>query len=241
MLNRHDLLKAIDHTVLRPESTLADALQACDEAIENHFASVVVLPCWVPHAARRLTGSEVKVGTVVGFPLGASSTRVKAFETQVAVANGAQEVQVVINISALKSGEMTRVRRDLEEMLYASHIAGLTQEAQETLTQFVLETHYLTEHEIQAVSELVREVGGEFLVTSTGYAAGGASTDDVRLIRRTVGANMGVKAVGGIRTAEFALELLNAGATRIGTAWGVQIMQEFLAMMEPQPAGARRS
>lgn len=239
MLSRFDLVKAIDHTVLRPDSTLDDALRACDEAIENHFASVVVLPCWVPHAARRLANSEVKVGTVVGFPLGASSTRVKAFEAQVAVANGAQEVQAVINISALKSGEMTRVRRDLEEVLHASHIAGLTHEAQETLTQFVLETHYLTEREVAAVAELAREIGGEFLVTSTGYASGGATTDDVRLIRSLVGANMGVKAVGGIRTADLAIDLLNAGANRIGTAWGVQIVEEFLATERKEPAAAR--
>lgn len=240
MLNRMELVKAIDHTVLRPDSTLDDVLRACDEAEQYHFASVVVHPYWVPHVERRLADGEVKVGTVVGFPLGAAATRVKVYEMQTAVGMGAQEVQAVINISALKSGEMTRFRRDLEEILYASHITGLTQEAQETLTQFVLETVYLTEREVVLVSELVREIGGEFVVTSTGYAPGGATSDDLRLIRRTVGANLGVKAVGGIRSLGVAEDLLNSGANRIGTSSSVHIVEEFLAREEKVPVGSRR-
>jgi len=229
MLNRADLVKAIDHTVLRPDSTLDDVLRACDEAERYHFASVVVLPCWVFQTAQRLGGGEVKVGTVVGFPLGADPTRVKVTAVESAVAMGAQEIEAVINISALKSGDMTRFRRDLEDVLNASHLHGITREAQETLTKFVLETSYLNGHEVAVVSELVREIGGEFLVTSTGYAPGGANTDNVRLIRRSVGATMGVKAVGGIRTLRSATALLNAGANRIGTSAGVHIVEEFVA------------
>lgn len=240
MLNRTDLVKAIDHTVLRPDATLDDVLRACDEAEQYHFASVVVHPYWVPHVERRLANSEVKVGTVVGFPLGATTTRVKVYEMRTVVAMGAQEVQAVINISALKSGDMTRFRRDIEEVLFASHLTGLTQEAQTTLTQFVLETAYLTEREIVLVCELVREIGGEFVVTSTGYAPGGASTNDLRLIRQAIGANMGVKAVGGIRTLDFAFDLLNAGANRIGLSASVPIVEEFIAREEKVPVGSRR-
>ena len=144
------------YTVLRPEATLDDVLRACDEAEQYHFASVVVHPYWVPHVERRLANSEVKVGTVVGFPLGATATRVKVYEMRTVVAMGAQEVQAVINISALKSGDMTRFRRDLEEVLYASHLTGLTQEAQTTLTQFV--GRHLTERR-WCRPELVREIG----------------------------------------------------------------------------------
>lgn len=229
----------IAHTILRPDSTLDDVLKACDEAVEQHYASVVVWPCWAVHAARRLSGSEVKVGTVVGFPFGANTTRVKAFETESAIASGAQELDVVINISAVKSGDGTRARRDLEEILEAAHVFGLMEDGQTTMVGFVLETYYLSDRETMVVSELVREIGGEFLVTSTGYAAAGASAAGVRLIRRAVGANIGVKAVGGIRTAKFALELLNSGANRIGTASSLRILEEFTAMGAKESVGSR--
>lgn len=239
MWTRSELAKMIDHTVLRPDATLDDVLRTCDEAEAYHFASVVVLPCWVPSAARRLGRGEVKVGTVIGFPLGANSTRVKVYEAQNAIAGGAQEIEAVINISALKSGAYTQVRRDMEALLNAAHMTGAVQQSQDTLTRFVLESHYLTEQELVAVAELLREMGAEFLVTATGFAPGGADTDLVRLLRRTVGATMGIKAVGGIHGGAQALDLLNSGANRIGTAAGIQILAEA-APTEAEAAGTRR-
>jgi len=210
-----ELNRLIDHTLLKPEATLAMIDRLCAEAREYQFASVCVNPFWIKRCAEQLAGTQVKVCTVIGFPLGATSTAAKAAEARDAVANGAQELDMVLNIGALKSGDLESVKAD---------IAAVKQASGGALVKVILETGLLTEEEKVAACRLGVEAGADFVKTSTGFGPGGATVEDVALMRRIVGDKLGVKASGGVRDRETALAMVKAGATRIGTSSGVAIV-----------------
>jgi deoxyribose-phosphate aldolase len=212
-----DLAKYIDHTLLKPDATLEEIDVLCDEAMENGFASVCINPYWVKRSADKLRGSDVKVCTVIGFPLGAATSDVKAAETRKALRDGAREVDMVINVGALKSGQHDVVLKDIERVVDAAHETG-------ALTKVILETALLTDEEKVIASSLAKRARADFVKTSTGFSGGGATIYDVALMRETVGPDMGVKASGGVRTLEDAEDMIAAGATRIGASAGVQII-----------------
>ena len=214
-----ELAKFIDHTALKPETDADEIDQLCDEAEEFGFASVCVNPTWVSRCARNLRGSSVKVCTVIGFPLGASTPQIKAMEARQALRDGAREVDMVINIGALKSGDFELVRRDIEKVVDSAHEAG-------AIVKVILETVLLTDEEKVMASALAKTAKADFVKTSTGFGGGGATVFDVALMRETVGPDMGVKASGGVRTAEDVHDMIAAGATRIGASAGVQILSE---------------
>lgn len=207
----------IDHTLLKPESTESQVVQLCKEAAEYNFASVCVNPTWVEKAAIELTNSKVKVCTVIGFPLGASTPETKAFETTDAITKGAGEIDMVINIGALKSGNTDHVKKDIEAVVNAAK--------GKAIVKVILETCLLTEEEKVTASQLSKEAGADFVKTSTGFSTGGATVEDVKLMRQTVGPDMGVKASGAVRSLEDVEAMIKAGATRIGASSGVKIMQ----------------
>jgi deoxyribose-phosphate aldolase len=213
-----DLAKTIDHTLLKPDATQDQIAQLCYEARKYGFASVCVNPTWVELCAQLLKGSAVKVCTVIGFPLGASAPEVKAFETQTALRQGAGEIDMVINIGALKARDLELVARDIRGVVAAAHAQG-------ALVKVIIEAVLLTDEEKTIACLLSKEAGADFVKTSTGFASGGATVHDVELMRRTVGPEMGVKAAGGVRTYEDAEKMLQAGATRIGASAGVKIIQ----------------
>lgn len=212
-----DLAKYIDHTLLKAEATASQIDVLCDEAMEFHFASVCINPTWVKRAAQRLRGSGVPVCTVIGFPLGATTPQIKAMETRRALRDGAREVDMVINIGALKSGDHDLVLEDIEKVVDAAHEAG-------AICKVIIEAGLLTDEEKVVASSLAKRGKADFVKTSTGFLAGGATVYDVALMRETVGPEMGVKASGGVRTAEEAEDMIAAGATRIGASAGVQIV-----------------
>ena len=212
-----DLAKYIDHTVLRPDVTGDEIDVLCTEAMDNGFASVCINPYWVKRSADNLRGSDVKVCTVIGFPLGAMTSDVKAAETRKALRDGAREVDMVINVGALKSGQHDVVLKDIERVVDAAHEVG-------ALTKVILETALLTDEEKVIASSLAKRARADFVKTSTGFGGGGATVYDVALMRETVGPEMGVKASGGVRTLEDAEDMIAAGATRIGASAGVQIV-----------------
>ena len=207
----------IDHTLLKPEATTAQVLQLCREAKDNCFASVCINPTYVALCARELAGSPVRVCTVVGFPLGAHLPEVKAYETRRAVQDGAREIDMVVNIGALKSREHDLVRRDIAAVIEAA--------GPDALVKVILEMTLLTLEEKVAGCLLSKAAGADFVKTSTGFAAGGATVEDVRLMRLVVGPEMGVKAAGGIRSREDAQAMIAAGATRLGTSASVKIVK----------------
>jgi deoxyribose-phosphate aldolase len=212
-----NLARFIDHTLLRPTATAADIDRLCDEAVEHRFAAVCINPCWVARAARRLRGSAVTVASVVGFPLGASSPEIKAMEARRALREGAREIDMVINIGALKSGDHELVRRD---------IAGVSDACREVgaRNKVIIEAAYLTDEEKVVACRLAQAARAHFVKTSTGFGPGGATVLDVALMREVVGEKMGVKAAGGIHTAAEVREMITAGATRIGASAGVRIV-----------------
>ncbi|HFR3537603.1 MULTISPECIES: deoxyribose-phosphate aldolase [Streptococcus] len=210
------LNKYIDHTILKPETTKEQVAQILAEAKEYDFASVCVNPTWVAYAAQELKDSDVKVCTVIGFPLGANTPAVKAFETKDAIENGADEIDMVINIGALKSKNDELVLEDIQAVVAASG---------DKLVKVIIETCLLTEEEKVKACQLSKEAGADFVKTSTGFSTGGATVEDVALMRKTVGPDMGVKASGGARSYEDAIAFIEAGATRIGASSGVAIMK----------------
>ena len=212
-----DLAKFIDHTALKPETTAADIDVLCREAEQYRFASVCVNPVWVKRASENLRGSEVKVCSVVGFPLGASTSEIKAMEARRAIRDGAREVDMVINIGALKSGDLATVSTDIEKVVDSAHEAGV-------IVKVILETALLTDEEKVIASSLAKKAKADFVKTSTGFNGGGATVYDVALMRETVGPDMGVKASGGVRTASDVEDMIAAGASRIGASAGVQIV-----------------
>ncbi|HFU4001318.1 TPA: deoxyribose-phosphate aldolase [Streptococcus suis] len=210
------LNKYIDHTVLKPETTKEQVAKVLEEAKEYDFASVCINPTWVSFAAEGLKGTDVKVCTVIGFPLGANTPAVKAFETKDAIANGADEIDMVINIGALKDKNYDLVLEDIKAVVDASG---------DKLVKVIIETCLLTDEEKVKACELSKQAGADFVKTSTGFSTGGATVEDVALMRKTVGSEMGVKASGGARSYEDAIAFIEAGATRIGASSGVAIMK----------------
>jgi deoxyribose-phosphate aldolase len=224
----------IDHTLLKPDVTSDKIAQLCFEARKYHFASVCVNPTHVKLCADLLRGSDVKVCTVIGFPLGATSAEVKAFETQNALDNGATEIDMVLNIGALKAGENELVAKDIRGVVQTSHKAG-------ALTKVIIETALLSDEEKVVACLLAKEAGADYVKTSTGFSGGGATVHDIELMRRTVGPTIGVKASGGIHTHEEAEALVAAGATRIGASAGVKIIQADAAPTKPaEPAATSK-
>jgi deoxyribose-phosphate aldolase len=212
-----DLARYIDHTLLRPDAVVGDIDKLCAEAAEFRFAAVCVNPTWVRRAADDLSDSDVGVASVVGFPFGATPTEIKVFEARRAIRDGAREIDMVINIGALKSGMAAQVREDIARVADACHEAG-------ALCKVIIETGLLTDEEKVIACRLAQQAKADFVKTSTGYAKGGATVFDVALMRETVGPRMGVKAAGGIRTLEDVEEMIAAGATRIGASAGVKIV-----------------
>ncbi len=211
------LAKMIDHTLLRADATQSEINQLTEEAKQYQFASVCVNPGWVSYAAEQLQGSGVDICTVIGFPLGASTSETKAFETTDAMAKGATEVDMVINISALKDGKDDYVEQDIRAVVEAA--------AGKALVKVIIETCLLTDEEKVRACQAAVRAGADFVKTSTGFSTGGATPEDIALMRRTVGPDMGVKASGGVRSLEDMQKMIEAGATRIGASSGVKIMQ----------------
>ena len=227
-----NLAKMIDHTLLKPDATQQEIAQLCFEARKYGFASVCVNPTWVSLCAQLLQGSQVKVCTVIGFPLGATSSETKAFETETAIKQGATEIDMVINIGALKARDLETVAKDIRGVVNVAHAHGI-------LVKVIIETALLSDEEKTIASLISKEAGADFVKTSTGFAGGGATIHDVELMRKTVGPQMGVKASGGVRTYEDAASMIKAGATRIGASAGVKIIQGPSG--QPSPANGAGS
>lgn len=211
-----DLAKYIDHTQLKPDTKKEKIAQIVKEASENGFVSVCVNPYWVPFCYENLKNTEVKVCTVIGFPLGATSTETKVFETKQAIKDGATEVDMVINVGELKSNNDEVVKNDIKAVVNAAE--------GNVLTKVIIETSLLTDDEKVRACKLAKQVGADFVKTSTGFSGGGASVHDIKLMRETVGSEMGVKASGGVRDLESTKAMIDAGATRIGASAGVDII-----------------
>ena len=212
----------IDHTILKPEATRDDVVKICREARQYGFASVCVNPYWVPLVRAELAGSAVKVCTVVGFPLGATSTEAKVAETAVAVRVGATEIDMVINIGALRSGDRDAVRQDIRQVVRTAHEAG-------AIVKVILETALLDDAQKAAACTLAKQAGADFVKTSTGFSTSGATAHDVALMREAVGPEMGIKAAGGIRTLSDLRAMTAAGATRIGASASIKIVEATAA------------
>jgi deoxyribose-phosphate aldolase len=209
----------IDHTLLKPDASQKDVEQLCREAAEFHFATVCVNPTWVALAATRLRGTGVGVCSVVGFPLGATTADVKQYETRRAIFDGATEIDMVINVGALKSGDLRTVERDIEAVTDACRPCGV-------VSKVIIEAALLTDEEKVTACTLSKAAGADFVKTSTGFGPGGATAADVALMRRVVGAQMGVKAAGGVRDLDGLKAMVAAGASRVGASAGVRIVQE---------------
>ena len=212
-----DLARYIDHTLLKPDATAEDIDLLCDEARDYRFASVCINPTWVKRAAMRLKGTNVVTCTVIGFPFGATPPEIKSMEARRALRDGAREIDMVINIGALKSGDLRLVGDDISKVVDAAHEVG-------AICKVILETALLTDEEKVIASSLAKKAKADFVKTSTGFAGGGATIYDVALMRETVGPDMGVKASGGVRTTEDAEDMIAAGATRIGASAGISIV-----------------
>lgn len=208
--------KLFDHTILKADATRKDVKRVCDEAMAYSFCSVCVNSYYVPYVANLLHGSDVKICSVVGFPLGAMSTRAKALEAKIAVMDGADEIDMVINVGALKDRDYSVVLEDIKAVKEACG---------EHILKVIIETCLLTDDEKVKACELAKEAGADFVKTSTGFSTAGANVEDVRLMRETVGPDMGVKASGGIHDKEFAKELVEAGANRLGTSATIEIVE----------------
>jgi deoxyribose-phosphate aldolase len=219
----------IDHTLLKPEATSADIEKLCREAAEFHFATVCVNPAWVALAASRLRGTGVGVCSVVGFPLGATTADVKHYETRRAIFDGATEIDMVINVGALKSGDLRTVERDIESVVDPCRQCGV-------VSKVIIEAALLSDDEKVAACTLSKGAGADFVKTSTGFGPGGATAADVALMRRVVGADMGIKAAGGVRDLEGLKAMVAAGATRVGASAGVKIVQESRGQKPNAPA-----
>ncbi|MGM0431779.1 MAG: deoxyribose-phosphate aldolase [Spirochaetota bacterium] len=214
-----DIAAYIDHTLLKADATkgLIDTL--CDEAVAYHFYAVCVNTCWVSHCAQKLQGSGVQVAAVVGFPLGAMETESKAFEARQAAKKGANEIDMVVHIGALKGNEIDAFKEDIQAVVAAT--------GAHVVTKVIIETALLTEEEKILACQIAKEAGADFVKTSTGFSSGGASVEDVKLMRNIVGDSMGVKASGGIKDYATAVRMIQAGATRLGTSSGIAIIEGY--------------
>ncbi|MEH7462448.1 deoxyribose-phosphate aldolase [Bacillus thuringiensis] len=211
-----NIAKLIDHTVLKPDTKKEDVIKVLEEAKKYNFASVCINPTWVKLAAEELAGHDVDVCTVIGFPLGANTTETKVFETKDVIAKGATEVDMVINVGALKDGDNEFVEKDIYEVVQAAK--------GKALVKVIIETCLLTDEEKVRACQLAVKAGADFVKTSTGFSTGGATAEDIALMRKTVGENVGVKASGGVRTREDAEKMVKAGASRIGASASVAIV-----------------
>ena len=216
-MNKAQIAKMIDHTILKAEATESEIIKLCKEAIHYDFASVCVNPSMVPVAAKELKGTHVKVCTVIGFPLGATTTEVKVFETKDVIEKGATEVDMVINVGKLKERNLEYVKNDIKAVVEAAK--------GKALTKVIIETCLLTEEEKIIACKLSKEAGSDFVKTSTGFSTGGATVEDIKLMRETVGPEMGVKAAGGVRSKKDALAMIENGATRIGASASISICE----------------
>ncbi|WP_186429964.1 deoxyribose-phosphate aldolase [Clostridium sp. BSD9I1] len=217
-MTKNELARMIDHTVLKADTKEEKIEEICKEALQYNFASVCINPCNIEFAAKLLKGSEVKVCTVIGFPLGANTTATKAFETKDAIEKGASEVDMVINIGKLKDKDYDYVKKDIE---------AVVKEAKgKALTKVIIETCLLTDEEKIMACKLSKEAGADFVKTSTGFSTGGATVSDIKIMREAVGENLGVKASGGVRTYEDSIAIINAGATRIGASASIDIINK---------------
>ncbi|MEY8291142.1 deoxyribose-phosphate aldolase [Carnobacteriaceae bacterium 52-44] len=212
-----NIAQYIDHTILNADATETDVRRICEEAKEYNFKTVCIQPYWVKYAKELLEGTEVGITTVIGFPLGANTTEIKVAEAKQVVAEGASDVDMVINIGALKSEDYDTVLNDIKAVVDA--VDG------QALVKVIIETALLTKAEKVRASELAKQAGADFVKTSTGFSTGGATLEDVRLMRATVGPDMGVKASGGVRTFEDAKAMIEVGATRIGASSGISIVE----------------
>jgi deoxyribose-phosphate aldolase len=228
-LTERDVAKAIDHSLLRPELDDAFVEAGCRLAAEYDVASVCVRPVDVRRAASILTGTDVKVGTVIGFPHGSSTTATKVFEARTALADGAAELDMVIDIGALKSGRDAQVQADIAAVVEVAHAGG-------AIVKVIFENHYLTPDEIVRACRLTEAAGAEFVKTSTGFAATGATHDDLALMRRSVSPHIQVKAAGGVRTLDALIDVMNLGVTRIGATATKAIVDDFRARTSGAPA-----
>lgn len=215
--SKEQVASMIDHTILKADASQESVKKVCMEALANKFASVCINPCNVSLASELLKGSSVKVCTVIGFPLGATTSKIKAIETEDAIANGAEEVDMVINVGKVKDKCFDYVLEDIKAVVNAAK--------GKALTKVIIETCLLTDEEKVIVSNLAKEAGADFVKTSTGFSTGGAKIEDVKLIRNTIGLDMGVKASGGIRTTEDAISMIKAGASRIGVSASIEIIK----------------
>lgn len=217
-MKKQELASMIDHTILKPEATTQQVKQICKEALENNFASVCINPCNVKLASEILDGSNVKVCTVIGFPLGANTPTVKAFETHEAIENGAKEVDMVINIGRLKDKDYDYVLHDIKSVVDAA--------SGKALVKVIIEACLLTDEEKIIACKLAKKAGADFVKTSTGFSTSGATCEDVKLMRDAVGDDMGVKAAGGIRNYETAIKMIENGASRIGASASIEICKD---------------
>ena len=218
----------IDHTLLKPEARDTDITRLCNEARQYKFASVCINPCWVPLAAQTLSGSGVRVCTTIGFPLGANATQTKIAEAQLALSQGATELDMVLNIGALRSRDFDALQGEIAALAAIAHF-------ERALLKVILETCLLDEQQKITACRLAAEAKADFVKTSTGFSSGGATQEDVRLMRKAVGNSLGVKASGGIRSLDTLRQMVAAGANRIGTSSGVAILRELDAQREPAP------
>ena len=213
-----DIAKYIDHTILKPEATVEDVKKLCKEAKEYNFASVCVNGCYAKLVSTELMGTDVKTCVVVGFPLGAMTKEAKAFETNQAIENGATEIDMVINVGALKDKNYSLLKEDIEAVVNAAQ--------GKALVKVIIETCLLTDEEKVKACEIAKEAKADFVKTSTGFSSGGATKEDIALMRKTVGPDLGVKASGGVRDFKAAMEMINAGASRVGASASISIVSE---------------
>lgn len=223
-LSVEQLAGMIDHTFLKPFGTAENIEKLCAEAREYNFAMVAINPAEVTTCVKLLEGSKVRTGAAIGFPLGQTTTECKAFETRDAIEKGATEIDTVINVRALQKGQLDIVKKEIEDMVSICKPAGV-------ICKVILETCYLTDAEKETVCLIAKEAGVDFVKTSTGFGTAGATVEDVALMRRVVGSEIGVKAAGGIRDLDTALAMIKAGATRIGTSSGVSIVEAYKASL----------
>jgi deoxyribose-phosphate aldolase len=221
-----EFAKTIDHTLLKPDTKEADVRRLCEEAARFHFAAVCIPPCYVRLAARELRGTDVKVATVVSFPFGYDTTAVKAAGVRDAIVGGASEVDVVMNVTRFLSGEFSYVAEELASLNSEIGAVAISNGLNDAVLKVIIETAYLTDEMKKLAVQMVAASGADFVKTSTGFGPGGATVEDVALLREEAPEGLAIKASGGIRTLQDALDLLNAGASRLGASAGVAIMEE---------------
>lgn len=229
-LTREQLAKTIDQTLLSPTATLQAIHGLCVTAKRNHFAAVCINPSYIPIAKKVLSGSDVKICSVVGYPLGANSIETKVFEARDNVKKGADELDVVVNIGMIKSGNYSYIEKEIGIIISVIRREQMAEYNKHINVKIVIENGSLTKEEVKKVCKIVEESGADFIKTSTGFGVRGVELDDVRLIREVVTRNIGVKAAGGIRTFKDAQALIDAGATRIGTSSGINILEEYVEL-----------